>query len=126
MMPENKLGPEAAVAESDTAIARKSSKGITCARCEHVNSGGSTKCSRCGSHLHIKCHDCEVVNERVLTSCKSCGRRLHKNALQKMGGRMGAGAMRVKPMHVALFVVVVSVITYVVIFLTQLQLPQTR
>src|SRR3954463_7265054 len=125
MIPEDKSVPEAPTA-SDTSLARKSSRGVTCAKCEHVNSGGSTKCSRCGSHLHVKCHDCGMVNERILRECKSCGKRLHKNALQKMTGRMGKGTMRVKPMHIALFVVVVTVITYIVIALTQVQLPEGR
>jgi hypothetical protein len=125
MTSDNKSVPDAVAVESDTAIARKSSRGILCAKCEHVNSAGSTKCSRCGSHLHIKCHDCGVVNERTISTCKSCGRRLHKNVFQKMTARVGGGGVaRVKPMHIALFVVVVTVITYVVISLTQIQLPQ--
>lgn len=125
MIPEDKSVSEAPAA-SDTSLARKSSKGITCAKCEHVNSGSSTKCSRCGSHLHVKCHECGAVNERVLGACKSCGKRLHKNSFQKMTARMGKGTMRVKPLHIALFVVVVTVITYIVIALTQVKLPEGR
>jgi hypothetical protein len=124
MIPEHNTVPAAATAASDTTQTRKSSRGILCAKCEHVNAAGSTKCNRCGSHLHVKCNDCGVINERILSTCKSCGRRLHKNVFQKIGARLGASSARVQPLHVLLFVVVVGAITYGIILLTQLQLPK--
>ena len=122
MTPEDKIGAGTATSPDTTQTSKRSARGILCAKCEHVNAAGSTKCSRCASHLHIKCNDCGVVNERILTKCKSCGRTLRKNFLQKLGGPF-AGVTRFKPVHLLVFMVVVLGIFYGVVLLTELRLP---
>jgi hypothetical protein len=109
-----------------TQTSRVSAKGILCAKCEHVNKSGSTTCSVCRAHLHIKCNDCGTVNERVLNSCKNCGRKLHRTAVQKILNRASKSRSKIKPLPVLLLFIVVSVIFYLVIKLTEVQLPSTR
>ncbi len=106
-----------------TAFTKRTEKGILCPKCNHVNKPGSTKCSHCESHLHIKCNDCGARNERVYSRCQACGRRLHKSALEKMHASVFNHGAKVTPFQVALLIVAVSVIFLVVIAINKVNLP---
>lgn len=123
---DNKLVSAVPTATDTTQTSRKSAKGILCAKCEHVNQAGATTCSVCRAHLHIKCNDCGTVNERVLGTCRNCGRKLHRNALQRLASRLSRSRTQIKPIPVLLLIAVAGAIFYLVVKLTEFQLPTTR
>jgi hypothetical protein len=89
---------------------KRTSKGILCPKCSHLNKPGSTKCARCESHLHIKCNDCGVTNERVHSRCQECGRRLHKSMIEKMNARLFSRGAKIAPWQFILVGIVVAVL----------------
>jgi hypothetical protein len=111
-------------ASDTTQTSKKSTKGVLCAKCEHVNKPGSTTCSVCRSHLHVKCKDCGAINERVLTTCRSCGRKLHRNAFQKLTATLSRSRSQFKPSFVILLLIIVAVVFYMVITLTHMPMPR--
>jgi hypothetical protein len=113
-------------ASDTTQTPRSTAKGILCAKCQHVNRPGSTTCSVCNSHLHIKCNDCGAVNERAIDSCRICGRSLHRSAARRLLSRLSTKRNRIKPTFILLMFAVVGVIFFLVVKVTQIELPVTR
>ncbi len=109
---------------SDTSM--RSAKGILCPKCSHVNRPGSTKCSRCEAHLHIKCNDCGATNERAHSRCRECGRRLHKGALEKINRRLFQNSRKVSPWQVILIIVVVAAIFGLVVAFNEINITPRR
>jgi hypothetical protein len=109
-----------------TSLANRTDKGILCAKCNHLNKPGSTKCTRCESHLHIKCNDCGARNERVYSRCQTCGRRLHKSAMEKMHASVFKHGAKVTPFQIALLILVVAAILLIVIGINKVNLPRLR
>jgi len=126
-MTEDRNDLPAALARPEKADpSKRTSKGILCPKCSHVNKPGSTKCSRCESHLHIKCNDCGATNERSHSRCQECGRRLHKSTIEKMNAKMFKNGAKVTPWQVVLLVLVVTVLFLIVHLLNQLSLSPHR
>jgi len=123
MSPDNKPVSAVPTASDTTQTSKKSAKGILCAKCEHVNKAGSTTCSRCRAHLHIKCNDCGTVNERALNHCRNCGRNLHRTTLQRFASKLDRSRAKIKPLPVLLLFMVTGIIFYLVVKVTQLQIP---
>jgi hypothetical protein len=126
MSPENNRVSGVPTASDTTQTSVRTAKGVLCAKCEHVNKPGSTTCSVCRSHLHVKCNDCGEVNERVLNTCRHCGRSLHRSAARRLLSRVATKRNRIKPTFILLMFAIVGVIFYLVITVTQIQLPNSR
>jgi hypothetical protein len=126
MSPDNKTVSAVPTATDTTQTSRKSAKGILCAKCEHVNIAGATTCNRCRSHLHIKCNDCGAINERALDHCRNCGRNLHRTILQRFTAKVSRSRIHLKPLPILLLFAVAGIIFYLVVQLTQFQLPTTQ
>lgn len=124
MTTENKNAPGQTSGGEAAAPVAKSVKGILCAKCNHVNRAGSTKCSRCESHLHIKCNDCGARNERIYSRCQTCGRRLHKSTFEKINARMFMHTAKITPVQMLLLIVTVAIVVFVVISLNHVKLPK--
>lgn len=106
-----------------TLLARPGGKGALCAKCDHVNRPGASKCSRCGSHLYVKCRECGAHTERFRSKCQECGRRLHRSFVEKMNARIFQGHSRITPLQVALLLIFAALAFYCVIMIEQLKLP---
>lgn len=109
--PDSRPGPSG----DTTTSSKKNSRGITCAKCHHVNKSNSGRCDNCGSHLHIKCNDCGARNERVYSRCQTCGRRLHKTMFEKMNKRIFQHGRKITPVQIAL-IVIAGLIIFMVIY----------
>jgi hypothetical protein len=112
--------------ETTTLLNKSGAKGILCAKCSHVNRAGSTKCSRCESHLHIKCNDCGTRNERFHTRCQTCGRRLHRSFFEKLGAGGFKRQTRVTPLQIVLLLIFAAVAFYCVVIMQHVQLPPVQ
>lgn len=105
------------------AFLKTGGKGVLCAKCNHLNKPGSTKCSVCESHLHIKCNDCGHRNERVYTRCQSCGRRLHKSVFEKMHRQVFDHRAKITPFQIVLLLVAVAVVYIVIEWVNKFRMP---
>jgi predicted amidophosphoribosyltransferase len=55
----------------------KSTRGILCAECEHLNPAGKIICNQCGGELYVTCEGCGSKTERVYSRCSQCRAHLH-------------------------------------------------
>lgn len=123
MTPENNAPPPSNDAGDTATFLKKGSKGILCPKCNHVNRPGSTKCSRCESHLHVKCKDCGAHNERVYNRCHSCGRRLHLSVFARLNNRLLAQKARITPMQIVWLLIFAAAAFYFVMKIDDIKLP---
>ena len=123
MTPENKTPTDASSGDTATLVAKPGAKGVLCAKCNHLNRPGASKCSRCESHLYVKCNDCGARTERVHSRCQSCGRRLHKSFFEKMNSRMFRQNARVTPIQLVLLLIFAAVAFYCVMIIERVRLP---
>ncbi len=77
----------------------KTTRGVLCVRCEHLNPLEAEECEICQTHLYVNCHECGAKNPRIGARCVACHRRLHK-ARPSSSRRSG----RVISMKLVLFV----------------------
>ena len=115
-------GARPAKSGDTTTSSKKNSRGITCAKCNHVNKSNSGRCDSCGSHLHIKCNDCGARNERVYSRCQTCGRRLHKTIFEKMNKRIFTHGSKIAPGQIAMIVIAALVIFLVIYGASEIEL----
>jgi hypothetical protein len=123
MTPENNAPPPSNDAGDTATFLKKGSKGILCRKCNHLNRGTATKCSRCDSHLHIKCKKCGGRNERIHDNCHSCGQVLHESAYEKLNDRFFAHKPRVTPMQIVWLLVFAAVAFYFVMMIDDIKFP---
>lgn len=97
--------------------------GILCAKCDHLNPGGSNTCGFCGSHLHISCSKCGHRNARVLARCTQCGHRLHRSLWRRWQRKFLKNGQKVKPLYVALLIIAILVTYKVIIKLAEYRPP---
>lgn len=120
----NDLPPPPPPRGDTTTLINKSAKGVLCAKCNHLNKPRSTKCSVCGSHLHIKCNDCGARNERFYSQCQECGRRLHKPTVERMQRTVFNQASKITLPQIALLIGVVALIVLLAVALNHVRLPK--
>jgi hypothetical protein len=75
-------GPEKLIDEP------QESRGVVCAKCEHLNPRGRNTCGHCGAHLYVLCHSCGNRNPRSVSACTECGRRLHRSLWRRITRRL--------------------------------------
>ncbi len=83
-------------------------RGVLCAKCEHLNPPGLSRCEHCEAHLYITCHACSHSNQRVHSRCSKCGyelhRPLHRRLIKKwLKGKRGAMILQIILLIVAVF-----------------------
>ena len=86
------------------------SRGVLCAKCEHLNPPQSSICNRCGAHLFLTCKACGQSNLRVLTRCTACNKRLHADFLARF--ERGRGRKRKSTLVVLLVLGLVALLFF--------------
>lgn len=73
---EGSSTPAPSSTSSSTAAVRpsKTTRGVLCGKCEHLNDADARECRYCGESLFSKCRHCGHVNQRVLSTCTRCRR----------------------------------------------------
>jgi hypothetical protein len=97
----------------------KNSRGILCAKCEHVNRLGDTNCGICGAHLYINCHACGTQNQRVNIRCSECKRSMHRSIFDADGKSKSFKKTRYKAWQFILLMIVVYVVYKIIVILSE-------
>jgi predicted amidophosphoribosyltransferase len=98
----------------------KFKQGTLCAKCDHMNPGGSNVCHVCGAHLYVSCHHCGHRNQRVMSHCAHCGERLHRSLLRRWHRKLFPKHSSLKLWHVLLLIVTVAIAYRIILKLANL------
>jgi predicted amidophosphoribosyltransferase len=96
-------------------------KGVLCAKCDHLNPGGSTACEYCRSALFEHCRHCGKTVRRTAHRCEFCGHHTRPKARRhsRLWRLAFTGWRRITLWQVALLVVAVYVAYKLVLIFTQ-------
>src|SRR5262245_45000883 len=102
---------------------RRSTEGIPCAKCQHLNPAGSNTCEECKAHLWVACHHCGHRNRRIDAHCSECAGRLHRSALKPVSTKRFGARRNITAWQIATLVLAVWVAYKMVIFFAEYQAP---
>lgn len=97
------------------------SKGVLCAKCEHLNPPGTSECTFCGAHLYVTCHACGARNSRVNARCSECHKSMHRSLWKKWSRKLAPKKSRYKVWHFVLLSIAVFITYKLIVRLAEFQ-----
>jgi predicted amidophosphoribosyltransferase len=97
------------------------SKGVLCAKCDHLNLSGSVTCEYCHSALFEPCRHCGKTVRRTAHRCEFCGHHTQPKSKRhsRLWRQIFRGGHRITLWQMALWVVAVYCAYRVVVIFSQ-------